>query len=154
MNLYEQLQDLAPFGPRNMRPVFVMRNMQVDERTRIIGNDRSHVKFHFANLPDDVEGVAFGLAHKWEQLQQHSLVGGIDICFSLATNTFNGKTTLQLEIKDISLPQSFEEIFVFKPVVKKKNAGISMRQSTVLRNKHTFRMCKRNARKLRTLHTR
>ncbi|MDR0941897.1 MAG: single-stranded-DNA-specific exonuclease RecJ, partial [Bacteroidales bacterium] len=38
MNLYEQLQDLAPFGPRNMRPVFVMRNMQVDERTRIIGN--------------------------------------------------------------------------------------------------------------------
>ncbi|MCL2327218.1 MAG: single-stranded-DNA-specific exonuclease RecJ [Bacteroidetes bacterium] len=120
MDLYEQKLRLAPFGPKNMRPVFVMRNMPVGERTRIIGNDRTHVKFHFENLPDDVDGIAFGLAHKWEQLQNHSLSQGIDICFSLTINTFNGKTTLQLDIKDISLPQSFEQNFVFKPVVKKK----------------------------------
>ena len=123
MQLHEQVQSLAPFGPRNMRPVFVMRNMPVGEQTRIIGSDKTHVKFHFGNLPNDVDGIAFGLAHKWEQLQNNSLAQGIDICFSLTTNTFNGKTTLQLDIKDISLPQSFEQNFVFKPVVRKKCFG-------------------------------
>lgn len=140
MNLHEQLQRLAPFGPRNMRPVFVMRNMPVGERTRIIGNDRSHVKFHFANLPGDVEGVAFGLAHKWEQLQQNSLAQGIDICFSLATNTFNGKNTLQLEIKDISLPQTFEETFVFKPVVKRKRKELIFSKKKNLKKKRYARI--------------
>lgn len=127
VELYEQVQRLAPFGPRNMRPVFVMRNMPVGEKTRIIGSDKTHVKFHFENLPNDVEGIAFGLAHKWEQLQNNSLAQGIDICFSLTTNTFNGKTTLQLDIKDISLPQSFEQNFVFKAVGRKRGKVTSKR---------------------------
>ncbi len=126
---YEQLQRLAPFGPKNMRPVFVMRKAQISDKTRIIGNDKNHVKFYFTDLPDDVDGVAFGLAHKWEQLQKHSLLQGIDVCFSLATNTFNGKTTLQLDIKDIALPQSFEDTFEFKPIIKRRRK-VNRKQKT------------------------
>lgn len=123
MELLDQLQCLAPFGPNNRRPVFVVRNMPIGEGTRIIGNDASHVRFQFGNLPDDVVGVAFGMAKKWRNLQEAALQQGLDVCFSLEINTFNRKTSLQLDIKDISLPQSFEHNFEFKPIAHctKKN---------------------------------
>ncbi|MDR2963150.1 MAG: single-stranded-DNA-specific exonuclease RecJ [Bacteroidales bacterium] len=124
MNLYEDLQCLAPFGPKNMRPVFVLRNVPVSEKTTTMGHDKSHVKFFFDTIPA-AEGVAFGMAHKWAQLQNHSLAQGIDVCFSLATNTFNGRTTLQLDIKDIALPQTFEQTFEFPPIAKKKRVGVA-----------------------------
>ncbi|MDR1762090.1 MAG: single-stranded-DNA-specific exonuclease RecJ [Bacteroidales bacterium] len=130
MDFYEHVQRLAPFGPRNMRPVFVMRGVRVAEKTKIIGADKKHVKFYFTDLSDDIEGIAFNMAHKWEQLQKDSLAQGIDLCFSIAVNTFNGKTTLQLDIKDISLPQTFEQHFVFKTTSRSLRASCLRKQES------------------------
>jgi single-stranded-DNA-specific exonuclease len=69
----------------------------VDVRgARAVGKDKSHLKLILSQ-----DGITFdAIAFRFGQLV-HEIPGQIDILYAFETNEFNGRTTLQLNIKDL-----------------------------------------------------
>ncbi|MFN2256868.1 MAG: single-stranded-DNA-specific exonuclease RecJ [Desulfuromonadaceae bacterium] len=91
--LYEELQALAPFGMGNPEPVFLCRNLNV-QQAGVVG--KNHLRFRVQQGGYSLPCIAFGCAPKIEMLQ-----GRVDILFQIDTNTWQGRTSLQLKVKDI-----------------------------------------------------
>ncbi len=94
------IEAMAPFGPANMKPVFLTRGV-VARDARTIGNGGDHLKFRItdpANTNVQLEAIAFRQGEKLELFrsgQPFSLLYNID------ENHFNGQVTLQLNVKDM-----------------------------------------------------
>lgn len=92
--LAKELEDFAPFGLGNPRPLFATRKMRVSG-IRTVGNGK-HLKF----LCDAIECIGFGMGEMASVLKTGQI---IDLAYYLEINKFNGSETLQLKIKDIDL---------------------------------------------------
>ncbi len=89
--LWKELRDFEPFGLGSPEPVFAARGVTVSDARRI-GADGKHLKLR----ADGVEAVAFGMGNMIGKLQNP-----VDIAYTIDMNTWNGKRSLQLKIKDI-----------------------------------------------------
>lgn len=95
------LKQFAPFGPGNMNPVFRTENVRDTGLSRIVGNN--HLKL---NLAEDetkrfgLDGIAFQMGQHYPFISRRI---PFDICYTIEENTFNGKTNIQLNVKDIKL---------------------------------------------------
>lgn len=99
------LKQFAPFGPENMKPIFVSRNVRDYGTSKLVGKGQEHLKM---DLIDDSEGniVINGIAFKKGGFYSHLKNDQpLDICYTLEENTFNGNTTLQLMIRDIHISE-------------------------------------------------
>jgi single-stranded-DNA-specific exonuclease len=98
---YRIIKQFNPYGPENMRPVFLARNVRNARFTRAVGQDSAHLKLHIMQGDKkDVtfDGIAFGMG-KWAD---YLLADGlIDMVFSLDENHYNGSVSLQLVVKDM-----------------------------------------------------
>ena len=94
-SFYNILKQFAPFGPYNMRPVFVAKNLTDTGQSKIVGEN--HLKTLLADKEGNtLNGIAFNMADKLPLLKEK-----VDVCFALEENEWNGTTTLQMHIKDI-----------------------------------------------------
>ncbi len=92
------LKQFSPFGPGNMNPVFLTRDLKVkDGMARVVGNN--HLKLTVTDTDEIIsfDAIAFDFGTYCKTL----LDGTFDLCYTIEENTFNGKTTLQFNIKDI-----------------------------------------------------
>lgn len=99
------LKQFAPFGPGNMAPVFLSRNVVDTGLSRSVGN-KKHLKLTIAqkHTPDLVfAGIAFQKGNDY--LRVHSKEP-FAICYCIEKNFWQGRTNLQLNVKDIK----FDEI--------------------------------------------
>ncbi len=100
-SFFNILKQFAPFGPGNMNPVFRSDNVRDTGMSRVVGNN--HLKL---NLAED-ETTRFGMDGIAFQMGQHfSFISRkipFDVCYSLDENTFNNKTSIQMNVKDIKL---------------------------------------------------
>ena len=100
-SFFNVLKQFAPFGPGNMSPVFKSDNVRDTGLSRIVGNN--HLKL---NLAED-ETRRFGLDGIAFQMGQHfSFISRkipFDICYAIEENTYNNKTSIQMNVKDIKL---------------------------------------------------
>lgn len=94
------LNRFAPFGPQNMKPVFLARQVLLEGIT--IGSDASHLRLNISNTEGNVSfvGVGFGLAKKFEECFPTPQNALADIVFSIEENFWQGRTTLQLVVRD------------------------------------------------------
>jgi len=93
------LKLFAPYGPHNMRPVFVSRDVEVVGDVHVVGNN--HLKFKIKSDGIVIDAIAFNFAEvrdKMKSSRQH-----IDTAYVIEENTWNGRTTIQMRIKDINL---------------------------------------------------
>ena len=91
------LNQLAPFGPQNMPPVFIAKNVYTYRGASIVGNN--HIKF--AVLQKDspaFDCIGFGLG---EHLSILNSGEPFDICFTIEENVFKEKRTIQLSVKGV-----------------------------------------------------
>lgn len=96
--LLAELNQLAPFGYCNPRPVLEANNLTVD-RFQVIGKDNNHLKLFFAVGEQEREGIAFNQADF-----KNKLVGQqIDLLFNLDRNEWQGRVNLQLKVKEIKV---------------------------------------------------
>ncbi|WP_026913769.1 single-stranded-DNA-specific exonuclease RecJ [Christiangramia portivictoriae] len=97
---YRILKQFAPFGPGNMSPVFLARNLTDTGFGKCVGTDKTHLKCQVkqegSNIKFDV--IGFNLGKKLNLIEQGKK---FDAVFSLDENTWNGNTTIQLRLKDI-----------------------------------------------------
>ncbi len=103
---YRILKQFAPFGPGNMRPIFLSKQVRLATEPKLIGkNNANHLKFTVVqNGSFSFDCVAFGLGHYKEYLDNSE---SFDICYTIEENTWRDKTTIQLNIKDIRINQSY-----------------------------------------------
>ncbi len=93
------LKQFAPFGPGNMSPIFRSSEVRDNGNGRIVGNN--HLKLSLKQdgfQPGVFDGIAFQLGHHHPMVEQNET---FDIVYHIEENTFNNRTTLQLNIKDI-----------------------------------------------------
>jgi single-stranded-DNA-specific exonuclease len=95
--LIKFLKALAPYGPQNMRPVFVSRGLRVIGTPQIVGNN--HLRFQVAQDNKRLDCIGFSLGEKLCRL--NSGKGEIELAYLLEENTYQGRTSLQLRVKDI-----------------------------------------------------
>ena len=91
------LKALAPFGPQNMRPAFVSRGVRVAGTPQIVGNN--HLRFHITQDNKRLDCIGFGLGDKLHLLNNDK--SEIDLAYLIEENTYQGRTSLQLRVKDI-----------------------------------------------------
>ena len=93
--MFEHLQYLEPTGYGNPQPVFVSRNLRVAS-SRTVGKDQSHLKLTVMDGNSRLDGIAFRLGHL-----KPDLPAKIDLLYTFEVNEWQGRRSLQLNIKDI-----------------------------------------------------
>ncbi len=100
-SLYNILSQMEPFGPGNMRPIFLAKNVNDSGWSKIVKED--HIRFTLQQNDIAFTGIGFGLADKFSLLLVKK---PMDIVFTLDENEWNGTKSLQLKIIDIKLSKS------------------------------------------------
>ena len=91
-----QLQLLEPFGEANKTPLFMFKNLKIHS-IRALSEGR-HLKL---SLKDDnywIDSIGFNLGHLAEE---YRIGDKIDVVGTLEINSFNGRESLQINLKDI-----------------------------------------------------
>ncbi|MBD3288045.1 single-stranded-DNA-specific exonuclease RecJ [candidate division KSB1 bacterium] len=91
------LKMMAPFGPQNLRPVFLSRNLQVVGTPCIVG--KNHLKFKVQQNGVVIDAIGFNLGDKFYRLAPGEK--NLDLAYVVEENEYMGRTTLQLRIKDL-----------------------------------------------------
>jgi single-stranded-DNA-specific exonuclease len=108
------INQMAPFGPGNMKPMFLSRKVKLYGMARVLKG--KHLKFKAKQVNGDtvVDAICFNGAHHFEQLQISSHFA---ICYTIEVNDFNNQRSLQLNVKDIKFSDT--------PFVKRKDNSIN-----------------------------
>lgn len=96
-DFFEELKKFSPFGMGNAEPVFISRDVTVLDK-RLIGKDQKHVKFKLSQDGKTFDAVAFSMAEQTIGMKNGDQ---IDIVYTIDENTWNGKKSLQLKIRDM-----------------------------------------------------
>ena len=97
--LFRIINQMAPFGPKNMRPVFATHNCKEMGRTRTVGNDKTHLQLDISDSTGvRFSGIAYGLGYLLKEIKE---VNSFSVLYTIEENEFRGNKNLQLKIKDI-----------------------------------------------------
>ncbi len=96
---FRVLKQFAPFGPGNPNPVFVSRHCQAQGNVRVVGS--KHLKFKVSQQSGgyaDMPAIAFQQGHQLQQLKNSQ---SFDLVYQIEENSWNGRVSLQLNVKDM-----------------------------------------------------
>jgi len=105
---FKILKQFAPFGPGNMSPVFISKNLIDTGNGRVVG--KNHLKLEVVHK--DIRGypipaIAFQQADNLDNIVHDK---PFNVCYHIEENEWNGVVSLQLNVKDIK-PMEEEESF-------------------------------------------
>jgi single-stranded-DNA-specific exonuclease len=93
------LKQFEPFGPENMTPVFLTKNVVDSGYAKPIGKEGEHLKlFVKQNGSQPMDAVGFNLGKKLEIVQG---LKPFDMVYSIDENHWNGNVSVQLRVRDI-----------------------------------------------------
>lgn len=99
---FRVLKQFGPFGPGNMKPVFVSKKVFDYGTSRLVGKEQEHLKLELVDSSS--ENVMNGIAFRMHEYNDHlKALNPLDICYTLEENNFNGNTSIQLMIRDIKI---------------------------------------------------
>ena len=107
MSFYNIITQIEPFGPENMRPVFVATNVADTGYSKIV--KEQHVRSVVKKDNIIFTGIGFNMAEKFYLLQMKK---PIDIVFTLDENEWNGEKNLQLKVIDLRLSETPNNIAI------------------------------------------
>lgn len=100
-SFYNIIGQMEPYGPENMRPVFVTRRVSDTSWSRIV--KELHIRFVLRHEGIKLTGIGFNMAEKFPIVSSGK---PFDIVYTLDENEWNGDTTLQLKVMDIRLSEN------------------------------------------------
>ena len=93
-NILEQMQ---PFGPGNMRPNFITKDVYDTGFSKILNGN--HLKLNILKDGQDPKnGVGFGMGNYMKIMEQKDT---FDICYQLYANVWNNQTKIEFKLKDL-----------------------------------------------------
>jgi single-stranded-DNA-specific exonuclease len=93
--MYNILSQLEPFGPENMKPLFLTKEVKDNGYAKLL--KEKHIKFSATKNGVKFDAIAFNMAHKFESIKNSQ---SIDIVYSIEENDYMGNKSLQLNIVD------------------------------------------------------
>jgi single-stranded-DNA-specific exonuclease len=99
-SFYNILTQMEPFGPDNLRPHFLVRNVVDTGFSRIVKDDHLRLVLRQDNII--FTGIGFGMSDKFALLQMKKPV---DVVFKIDENEWNGQKSLQLRLIDLRLSE-------------------------------------------------
>ena len=95
------LQQMGPFGPGNMKPVFSTSSVRDNGYGKKVGAELNHLKLNILSGADKktYNAIGFGLGSKIKLIEND-----FDIAYNLEENEWNGITSIQLLLKDVKNP--------------------------------------------------
>ena len=94
------LNQLEPFGPQNMKPVFMADGLRDNGYGKKVGADKTHLKLNIFQGSDQktYNSIGFNLGDKHQITKNGKSFKAV---FNIDENHWNGNTSLQLLLKDI-----------------------------------------------------
>lgn len=94
---YNVIQQMAPFGPGNMQPIFVSEQVRLKGEARVLKEQHLKLCVYQDGAPP-MEAIGFGMAHFFERINPWQ---PFHICYQIMENDFRGNKSLQLQLRDI-----------------------------------------------------
>ncbi|MFZ5432660.1 MAG: single-stranded-DNA-specific exonuclease RecJ [Calditrichota bacterium] len=91
------LKRFAPFGPKNNRPNFFSRGLDVTDVPRVVGVN--HLKFRAGQGGVSFEAIGFNLGQYLNRVQNGAKP--VEMVYAIEENEYNNRKTVQLRIKDL-----------------------------------------------------
>jgi single-stranded-DNA-specific exonuclease len=98
---YNIISQMEPYGPENMRPVFIAKNVLDTGYSRVI--KEQHLKFSLKQNNCIYNGIGFNMANRFHLLESKK---PIDVVFTIDQNEWNGEKFLQLKVCDFRLSET------------------------------------------------
>lgn len=95
-NLIEDIWKLKPFGVRNSRPLFVIKNVK-PQFVDAVGRNKNHIKFTAQINKNNYPVIGFRLGEHSEKIKKQK---SFDMACHVDYNFWNGQKVLQLELVD------------------------------------------------------
>jgi single-stranded-DNA-specific exonuclease len=93
------LKQFEPFGPQNMTPVFLTKNVKDTGYAKKMGADDEHLKlFVKQNNSEGIPAIGFGLGNKMDLTKNQK---AFEAVYCIDENEWNGKISIQLRLKNI-----------------------------------------------------
>ncbi len=98
------LKQFEPFGPENMTPVFLSKNIIDSGYAKTLGIDAEHLKaFVKQNNSPNFNAIGFGLGDKIDVVKNRN---PFEAVYVLEENEWNGTVSLQLQLRDVRVNKS------------------------------------------------
>ena len=92
----ESLKALEPFGEANKLPVFIYKNLKIDSIRAL--SEGKHLKLTLKDGNTIINGIGFNMGKYAEEFR---ISDKIDVLGVLEINSFNGRDTIQINMRDI-----------------------------------------------------
>ena len=97
---YNILNQMEPFGPENMRPVFIAKKVIETGFSKIVKDQ--HIRFVLNQHNVTLTGIGFNMSTSFELLQMNK---PLDVVFNLDINEWNGEKNIQMKVIDIRISE-------------------------------------------------
>ena len=99
-SFYDIICQMEPFGPDNLRPVFVAKKVYNTGWSKVV--KENHIRFVLQQGTSKITGIGFNMAEKMPLLEAGKAV---DVVFKLDENEWNGEKNLQLKVIDVRVTE-------------------------------------------------
>jgi single-stranded-DNA-specific exonuclease len=93
------LEQFSPFGPGNLRPVFLSESVHVANVPRIVGNNHLVANFKQSGTDKVFDAIGFNMGDHYDMIKQNNVE--LDIIFSVDKTIRDSRIFPQLKLKDI-----------------------------------------------------
>ena len=100
-NLFKGLSAIAPYGPDNPLPLFLIKNLYDTGKSKAVGHNNEHLHLEVTDAPRKNSFsniIGFNLAPLLGVVKSNR---PFDIVVEIVENSYNGKTSMQLRLKDL-----------------------------------------------------
>ena len=96
--LYRIIKQFAPFGPKNLSPIFVSKGVVDNGYGKQVGAEKTHLRVNAKRSNGSIAGIGFGMGDLFENIKDNQT---FDVCFSIDENEWNGRKSLQMRLRDL-----------------------------------------------------
>ncbi len=100
LSFFNILKQMEPFGPENMRPIFVSKKVYNTGFSKVL--KEQHIKFSLKQSNTTMNGIGFGIAEKFSILEMNR---PIDVAYTIDLNEWNGNKSVQIKVIDLKLSE-------------------------------------------------
>lgn len=98
LSFYNIIHQMEPYGPENLRPVFLVRNVVDSGNSKVVKDQ--HIRFCLKQNNCSFKGIGFNMAGKFSLIESKK---PLDVVFTLEENEWNEQKSLQLKVVDFRL---------------------------------------------------
>ena len=92
------LNQFQPFGPSNQAPIFLSKNVEIAGVVQNVGKNNEHLKINVMQDTQNIfSAIGFNLSKKINEMD----TSNFDLVYTIEENNWNGKKSIQLNIKDL-----------------------------------------------------